>query len=1160
MADARRSGSNKDTQPAAVPTDEHGIVTTWSPEKAEPQPRDLNALLFDQMSSAVAVAEIIFGKSGAPTDYRVVSVNPAFERLTGRTAAEIVGTHARSIRPGLRQELIERLGRVSVSGQSEDFEGRDVESDRSVLIRLSRLGPTLLMAMVEDVTDARRAQAALMDRTAFIETIIASAGEGIIVYDRDLHYVAWNPMMEELTGLPAGQVLGGTAGDLFPEVMATGVGEDLQKTLADEATTSREFEYVIPGTGRRGWVVQTNRPHQNAAGKIVGVVSSVLDVTARHLMDEAQRRSEEQFRTIFDNVGDAVAIYEPSGDFVEVNRVLCERLGYSRDELLSMSVLDIDAPESASLLQGRVERIFNEGLALFEVAHVRRDGTRIPTEIVSRKIEFRGRPAILTVQRDITSRKQTEEALRVSEQQFRTIFDSVGDGVAILDPDGNFLEVNLVICERLGYSREELLAMPVAAVTAPEWIAGIPERVARLMRDGVSFIETVHLARDGKRIPTEILSRRIQFHGRPAILSVLRDITERKAAENALSEQARFMQEILNALPIPIIAKEIDGCILLCNEAFAAAGGRTREEIVGKMVSELGILEPEMHEARDGVVLDDGTVQVYEAFMPAARGGLRRHVISKAPVRAKDGTVSGMVTAAVDIHDRYEAEQALKSSEERFRTLFEHAGDAIFISGIDGHFVDVNQTACDRLGYTKAELVGLSLAAISPPELVPSIGERLATIQETGSLAFETVHLRRDGTAVPVEMIATMLTLEGKPAVLGISRDVSERKGAEAERAALEDQLRQAQKMEGIGKLAGGIAHDFNNLLTAIRGNASLALLSLPPGEGPRQDLEQIEEAADRAAGLTRQLLAFARRTVLQPEVVDLREIVRRLEPMLHRLIGEDVSLVTVVSGDACCVLADPGQLEQVIVNLAVNARDAMPDGGKLTIEVAYGEVDEGAAPMATMAVTDTGTGMAAETLDHIFEPFFTTKGPGKGTGLGLSTAYGIVKQSGGTVTAQSEPGRGSTLTVILPRVDQPPRDLPQEVGRTNMAGRKTGTILVVEDDRGVRRFVSRVLEAAGYVVRAASDGSAAIAAAASEPVQLLVTDVVMPGMGGREVALKLAASQPGIRVLYMSGHTDKGIVLDGVLEPDIQFLAKPFTAEALLAAVDKAMSQVSDG
>jgi signal transduction histidine kinase/CheY-like chemotaxis protein len=443
---------------------------------------------------------------------------------------------------------------------------------------------------------------------------------------------------------------------------------------------------------------------------------------------------------------------------------------------------------------------------------------------------------------------------------------------------------------------------------------------------------------------------------------------------------------------------------------------------------------------------------------------------------------------------------------------------------------------------------------------VPSIGERLATIQETGSLAFETVHLRRDGTAVPVEMIATMLTLEGKPAVLGISRDVSERKGAEAERAALEDQLRQAQKMEGIGKLAGGIAHDFNNLLTAIRGNASLALLSLPPGEGPRQDLEQIEEAADRAAGLTRQLLAFARRTVLQPEVVDLREIVRRLEPMLHRLIGEDVSLVTVVSGDACCVLADPGQLEQVIVNLAVNARDAMPDGGKLTIEVAYGEVDEGAAPMATMAVTDTGTGMAAETLDHIFEPFFTTKGPGKGTGLGLSTAYGIVKQSGGTVTAQSEPGRGSTLTVILPRVDQPPRDLPQEVGRTNMAGRKTGTILVVEDDRGVRRFVSRVLEAAGYVVRAASDGSAAIAAAASEPVQLLVTDVVMPGMGGREVALKLAASQPGIRVLYMSGHTDKGIVLDGVLEPDIQFLAKPFTAEALLAAVDKAMSQVSDG
>jgi signal transduction histidine kinase/ActR/RegA family two-component response regulator len=376
----------------------------------------------------------------------------------------------------------------------------------------------------------------------------------------------------------------------------------------------------------------------------------------------------------------------------------------------------------------------------------------------------------------------------------------------------------------------------------------------------------------------------------------------------------------------------------------------------------------------------------------------------------------------------------------------------------------------------------------------------------------------------------------------------------DAERAALEAQLRQAQKMEGIGLLAGGIAHDFNNILTVIRGNATLALAALPPEEGPREDLAQIVEAADRAADLIRQLLAFARRTVLKPEVVELGTIVRRLEPMLRRLIGEDVTLVTAAQG-AGSVLADPGQIEQIIINLAVNARDAMPEGGKLTIETADIETAGSASPMTALSVSDTGMGMDAATMDHLFEPFFTTKGPGKGTGLGLATVYGIVNQSGGTVTAHSQPGHGSTFTVCLPRVAaitaaaEPPRPTATEVARL-------GTILVVEDDTGVRRFVRRVLEAAGYLVLTAPDGATAIEASLGVPLQLLLTDVVMPDMSGRRVAAKLAAQRPGIRVLYMSGYPDDDIVRHGVLEPDIDLLAKPFTAEALLSAIDKALAR----
>jgi len=1051
LSEARPRKTPKTLDGAALDvTDRRRTPAAMAPaDPGEPRaagaPRYLQ--LFTEMVESMALAEVICDEAGRPVDHRFLDVNPAFERMMGLAAAEIVGRTARDLAPTLGMDWIERCGNVALTGESIEFDSYIPEMGRTYSIRVFRPEPRQFALLFHDVSERVRAEAGERERTAFAETIIASAGEGIIVYDSDLRYVVWNPVMEEMTGLAADEVLGKGAIETFPEVMATGIGDDLVQALAGGSPTSREFEYVIPGTGRNGWVVQTNRPHHDATGQIVGVISSVLDVTAKHEVEAATQRSEEEFRTIFDNVSDGVAISEPYGKFLEINRLVCERLGYTREQLLDMQVGSINSPEMAALIPERVAQVMNGGTAVFETRHIRRDGTTIPIEVAARRIEFRGRAAVLSVHRDITERLRLEET--------------------------------------------------------------------------------------------------------------------REQSEAVLREHTRFIQQLLDSLPIPIAAKSLDGKLTLVNTAFAAGPGLPPDQIVGKTILELGQPEAEIHLLHDKPVMETGAVQTYEADMAFRDGTVRRQLLTKSPLRSKDGAIAGVVTAGLDISQRYHTEQALRQSEERFRTLFESAGDAIFMIDLTGRFVEANHTAYERLGYGKEEFVGMSVADIDPTVVIPWTPELLQAARAGGIPALETNHVRRDGTTFPVEVIGTFTEFGGKPAILSVARDISERKKAEADRAALEAQLREAQKMEGIARLAGGVAHDFNNLLTVIRGNASLAL-DLPEGADAREELEEIKQAADRAADLTRQLLAFARRTVLKPEVVEPSLVVRGLEAMLRRLLGEDVVLRTITPADACRVLVDPGQLEQVIVNLVVNARDAMPDGGEVTIEVAAVEMADAispdqpapAGPMTMLSVSDTGVGMSATTLERLFEPFFTTKDPSKGLGLGLATVYGIVRMSGGKVAASSELGHGSTLTVYLPRVEVATTAATGRRAQPEPAARATrsGTVLVVEDDDGVRRFASRVLETAGYTVLTAPNGAAAVELSGDVPVDLLLTDVVMPGMSGRDVATRLTTARPGLRVVYMSGHTDKGIVHDGVLEPGIRFLGKPFTSEALLAAVDEAM------
>jgi len=632
-----------------------------------------------------------------------------------------------------------------------------------------------------------------------------------------------------------------------------------------------------------------------------------------------------------------------------------------------------------------------------------------------------------------------------------------------------------------------------------------------------------------------------------------REVARRKRAEAALHESERRLAELIEISEDLICTHDLQGRIVSVNPAMTRQMGYAREEIVGRVLSEFLAAETK-HEFSEYLerIVRDGHAEGFLRVL--SRAGEQRVFQYENVLRVVEGGVRIVFGVAHDVQRKW-AEQALRLSLNRLEALLNNIPDAAWMKDEHGRFTAINEAYAQFLGRRREEILGKTDADLLPADIAEKFQEEDGSVLATGrSLKVANEFIQADGRRVLFETIKTPIRGGGgRPSgTVGIARDISERRS-------LEEQLVQSQKMEAVGRLAGGIAHDFNNLLTTILGYSDLVLGELEEDSPIRSEIQEIGKAGERAAALTRQLLAFSRKQIVEPRVLVLNDVVEDLSKMLRRLIGENIDLVTTLDPDPSRVRADPGQIEQILVNLAVNARDAMPGGGQLSIETKniddykpYSSALTNSSPgrYVLLAVSDTGTGMDPETQRHIFEPFYTTKERGKGTGLGLATVYGIVKQSGGDIWVESELDRGARFEVYLPRVD----DAVSEAASAPAATLRTGseTLLLVEDEEAVRGLARRVLEGGGYTVLAGADADEALKLSRQHAgvIDLLVTDVVMPRTSGPQLADQLLAERPRMKVLFISGYAELEIAKRGVLRAETELLQKPFTPDRLIERV----------
>ncbi len=1008
-------------------------------------------------------------------------------------------------------------------------------------------GETKVIEFVRDITERKRSAEEYknlidgMNDTAFV---IDFEGKFIDVNDRAI------------------EVLGYTRKDLL----------DMGPTDIDVTLKPKEIKNLIKGM-KKGERQVFETTHRNKSGKTIPVeVSSSLityhgkpsilsiarDITERKKAEDTLRESEERFQALIENIPHGFCLHDLEGRILLVNKAACEMTGYTQEEMLNMNVTEIDP---GSRTRADKEKLWLKlkkgGFARIESIHYHKNGSSFPVEIFINAINLKGSPIILAIVHNITEQKEAQEKLSESEERFETVIENLPDEIFVHGLDGKFLLVNKASCEKTGYTKDELLGMEVGDIDHESIARDDRKNIWQKLqkKGGFDRIESIHYRKDGSSYPAEICFGTVTFKGSPMIIGIAHDITERKKAIEKLKESEERFQTIIENLPHAVSVHDLDGKLILVNEALCKHTGYTRDEYMKMKVADI---DPQSQTRDDRE----------KVWLKLKKGG---HTHFESELLRKDGscypvevyldaiTLEGkpmILAIAQDISDRKKALESLQKSEEKYRNLYDSMIEAFSRTDMEGNIIEFNKQYLDMLGYTEDEIKNLKYTDLTPEkwhEMEANIKNE-QVIKRGYSDVYEKEYIKKDGTVFPVELRVFLIKDdEGIPnGMWTIVRDITERKK-------MEEEIRKIERLESLGILAGGIAHDFNNLLTGILGNLSLAQMA--EGEDFHSILEEAKQASIQAKNLTQQLLTFSKGGEPIKGKVSIEDIIR--ESAEFSLHGSNVRCEFGFANDLWKVEVDKGQMSQVIDNLVINSNQAMPEGGKIHIKaeniilkkenLLY--LPEG--KYVKITLQDEGIGVPEEYLSRIFDPYFSTKQ--EGSGLGLATVYSIIQRHEGNITVQSKVGEGTTFFIYLPAIEE-----KISKGEEKKAIRRTltgeGRILIMDDEKIVRKAVGGMLGRLGYTVEFAENGEEALvkykeAMNSGKPFNAVILDLTVPGgLGGKKTIEKLLKIDPNVKAIVSSGYSTDPVMANYKKHGFKAVVAKPFDLKELNEAIKKVL------